>query len=44
VINDAELRSKYLDAEHKGVRVLLLLTHQPGNVHTTRSRSAAPTT
>jgi TRAP-type C4-dicarboxylate transport system substrate-binding protein len=36
VINDAELRSKYLDAEHKGVRVLLLLTHQPGNVHTTK--------
>jgi TRAP-type C4-dicarboxylate transport system substrate-binding protein len=36
VLNDAELRSKYLDAEHKGVRVLLLLTHQPGNVHTTK--------
>ncbi len=36
VLNDAELRSKYLDAEHKGVKVLLLLTHQPGNVHTTR--------
>jgi TRAP-type C4-dicarboxylate transport system substrate-binding protein len=36
VANDAELRSKYLDAEHKGVKVLLLLTHQPGNVHTTK--------
>ena len=36
VINDAELRSRYLDAEHKGMRVLLLLTHQPGNVHTTK--------
>ena len=36
VINDAELRAKYLDAEHKGVHVLLLLTHQPGNVHTTK--------
>lgn len=36
VINDAELRSKYLDPEHKGVKVLLLLTHQPGNVHTTK--------
>jgi TRAP-type C4-dicarboxylate transport system substrate-binding protein len=36
VINDAELRSKYLDAEHKGLKVLLLLTHQPGNVHTTK--------
>ncbi|HEY7246287.1 MAG TPA: TRAP transporter substrate-binding protein [Xanthobacteraceae bacterium] len=36
VLNDAELRSKFLDAEHKGVKVLLLLTHQPGNVHTTK--------
>ena len=36
VINDAELRAKYLDAEHKGVKVLMLLTHQPGNVHTTK--------
>jgi len=36
VLNDAELRSKYLDAEHKGVKVLLLMTHQPGNVHTTK--------
>jgi TRAP-type C4-dicarboxylate transport system substrate-binding protein len=36
VINDRELRSKYLDAEHKGVKLLLLFTHQPGNVHTTR--------
>jgi TRAP-type transport system periplasmic protein len=36
VLNDRELRSKYLDAEHKGVKVLMLLTHQPGNVHTTK--------
>jgi TRAP-type C4-dicarboxylate transport system substrate-binding protein len=36
VVNDPELRAKYLDAEHRGVKVLLLLTHQPGNVHTTR--------
>jgi TRAP-type C4-dicarboxylate transport system substrate-binding protein len=36
VINDAELRAKYLDAEHRGMKVLLLLTHQPGNVHTTK--------
>jgi TRAP-type C4-dicarboxylate transport system substrate-binding protein len=36
VLNDPELRGKYLDAEHKGVKVLLLLTHQPGNVHTTK--------
>jgi len=36
VINDAELRAKYLDAEHKGIKVLLLLTHQPGGPHTTK--------
>ena len=36
VMNDAELRAKYLDAEHKGVHLLLLFTHQPGNVHTTK--------
>jgi TRAP-type C4-dicarboxylate transport system substrate-binding protein len=36
VINDAGLRSKYFDAEHRGMKVLLLLTHQPGNVHTTK--------
>jgi TRAP-type C4-dicarboxylate transport system substrate-binding protein len=36
VLNDAELRAKHLDAEHKGVRVLLLFTHQPGQVHTTK--------
>src|SRR5215203_2040203 len=34
VINDPELRGKYLDAEHKGIKVLMLLTHQPGNIHT----------
>ncbi len=36
VLNDPELRSKYLDAEHKGVKVLMLLTHQPGGPHTTK--------
>jgi TRAP-type C4-dicarboxylate transport system substrate-binding protein len=35
-INDPQLRAKYLDPEHRGVKVLLLLTHQPGNVNTTR--------
>jgi TRAP-type C4-dicarboxylate transport system substrate-binding protein len=35
-INDPELRANYLDAEHKGVKVLMLLTHQPGGVHTTK--------
>jgi TRAP-type C4-dicarboxylate transport system substrate-binding protein len=36
VINDPELRAKHLDAEHKGVKVLMLFTHQPGNIHTTK--------
>jgi TRAP-type C4-dicarboxylate transport system substrate-binding protein len=36
VLNDPGLRAKYLDAEHKGVKVLMLFTHQPGGVHTTK--------
>jgi TRAP-type transport system periplasmic protein len=36
VLNDAELRAKYLDAEHKGVKILMLFTHQPGGPHTTK--------
>ncbi len=36
VLNDVELRAKYLDAEHKGVKVLMLFTHQPGGPHTTK--------
>ncbi len=36
VINDSQLRAKYLDAEHKGLKMLMLFTHQPGNVHTTK--------
>src|SRR3954464_3634991 len=36
VMNDHDLRAKYLDAEHKGVKVLILFTHQPGSVHTTK--------
>ena len=36
VMNDPELRAKYLDPEHKGVKVLMLFTHQPGNVNTTK--------
>ena len=34
VLNDPELRSKYLNPEHQGVHPLLLMTHQPGNIHT----------
>lgn len=36
VLNDAGLRQKYLDAEHRGVKVLMLFTHQPGGPHTTK--------
>ena len=36
ILNDPELRAKYLDAEHKGTKVLYLFTHQPGGVHTTK--------
>src|SRR5256714_7638803 len=36
VLNDSELRSKYLDAEHRGLKILMLFTHQPGGPHTTR--------
>jgi TRAP-type C4-dicarboxylate transport system substrate-binding protein len=36
VLNDPELRQKYLDPEHKGVKVLVLFTHPPGQVHTVR--------
>ena len=36
VLNDSQLRAKYLDAEHKGVKLLLLFTHQPGGPHTTK--------
>jgi TRAP-type C4-dicarboxylate transport system substrate-binding protein len=35
VLNDPQLRARYLDAEHKGVKVLMLFTHTPGHVHTT---------
>jgi len=36
VLNDPGLRAKYLDAEHKGIKVLMLFTHQPGGPHTTK--------
>src|SRR5215213_4471929 len=36
VLNDPGLRAKYLDAEHKGLKVLMLFTHQPGGPHTTK--------
>lgn len=38
VLNDPELRGKYFDAEHKGVKVLMLFTHQPGQMHLTKKQ------
>ncbi len=36
VLNEPELRTKYLDPEHKGVKVMLYMTHQPGQIFTTK--------
>ena len=36
VLNDPELRAKYIDPEHKGVKILMMLTHQPGQIFTTK--------
>jgi TRAP-type C4-dicarboxylate transport system substrate-binding protein len=36
VMNDPVLRMKYLDPEHKGVKILVLFTHQPGQIVTTK--------
>ena len=36
VLNDPELRQRYLDPEHKGVKVLVLFTHPPGQVHSVK--------
>ena len=44
VLNDAALRGKFLDAEHRGVKVLLLLPTSPATCTRPRSRSAPPTT
>ena len=36
VLNDPEMRTKYLDAEHKGIKALVYFTVQPGQVMTTK--------
>ena len=41
VLNDPALRA-YLDEEHEGVKVLYLLTHQPGNLHTRETPVRTP--
>lgn len=34
VLNHPRLRSKYLDEEHRGVKVLMLFMHPPGQIYT----------
>ena len=34
VINDPDLRAKYFDPEHRGVKVLMLMTNQPAQIIT----------
>lgn len=41
VLNDPAIRA-YLDKEHEGVKVLYLLTHQPGNLHTRKKAVRSP--
>jgi TRAP-type C4-dicarboxylate transport system substrate-binding protein len=41
VLNDPALRA-YLEPEHEGVKVLYLLTHQPGNLHTRETPVRTP--
>jgi len=36
VLNDPTLRAQYLDKEHKGLKPLILMTHQPGNINMAR--------
>ncbi len=36
MMNEPELRTKYFDPEHKGVKVLVYMTHQPGQILTTK--------
>ncbi len=42
VLNDPELRARYLDAEHRGLKVLYLFTHQPAQIHTADKMVLAP--
>lgn len=41
VLNDPAIRA-YLDKEHEGVKVLYLLTHQPGSLHTRKKAVRSP--
>lgn len=42
LINDAELREKYFDPEHKGVKVLMLMTNQPAQIITVDKKVQTP--
>jgi TRAP-type C4-dicarboxylate transport system substrate-binding protein len=42
VLNDPELRERFLDAEHRGLKVLYLFTHQPAQIHTADKAITTP--
>jgi len=42
VLNDPELRARFLDAEHRGLKVLYLFTHQPAQIHTAAKAITSP--
>lgn len=42
ILNDPELRERYLDAEHRGLKVLYLFTHQPAQIHTGQQAVTTP--
>lgn len=42
IINDPELRERYLDAEHRGLKVLYLFTNQPAQIHLADAAVSTP--
>jgi TRAP-type C4-dicarboxylate transport system substrate-binding protein len=42
VLNDPELRERFLDAEHRGLKVLYLFTTPPAQIHTVDKPVTAP--
>lgn len=42
LVNDPELRAKYFDPEHRGVKVLMLMTNQPAQIITVDKKVGNP--
>lgn len=42
VLNDPELRERFLDPEHRGLKVLYLFTHHPAQIHTAERAVRTP--